>query len=124
MLNVVLLGRIPQVVTAIYTARTTTGFLTTAPERIPQMMKMKKATITRLIDNLLDTANQDAETIYMLRKHVEDLQNEIAKLELKFKGELNVWAKAYDKQTFELCEANKKIKELSAKNKKEVKKDG
>lgn len=124
MLNVVLLGKTLQVVTAIYIARTTTEFLTTAPERIPQMMKMKKATITRLIDNLLDTANQDAETNYMLHKHIDYLQRQRTEREREIKKELDRWAKAYDKQTFELCEANKKIKELSAKNKSEVKKDG
>ena len=88
-------------------------------------MKMKKATITRLIDNLLDTANQNAETISALRNQVEDLQNDIAKLELKFRDELDRWAKAYDKQVFDLCDANDKLRALrSAKNKNEVKSDG
>lgn len=87
-------------------------------------MKMKKATITRLIDNLLDTANQNAETISMLRKHIEDLQNDIAKLKIEHAEELNEWLAAYDKQVFDLCDANNKIKELSEKNKKEVKSNG
>ena len=89
------------------------------------MMKMKKATITRLIDSLLDTVNQNTKTISALRNQVEDLQNDIAKLELEFKDELNRWAKAYDKQVFDLCDANDKLRALrSAKNKSEVKKDG
>ena len=87
------------------------------------MMKMKKATITRLIDNLLDTANQNAETISMLRKHVEDLQNDIAKLKIEHAEELNEWLAAYDKQVFDLCDANDEIKRLIG-NKKEVKSDG
>ncbi len=89
------------------------------------MMKMKKATITRLIDSLLDTVNQNTKTISALRNQVEDLQNDIAKLELEFKDELDRWAKAYDKQVFDLCDANDKLRALrSAKNKSEVKKDG
>lgn len=124
MLNVVLLGKTLQIVTAIYTAKTMVLFLTAAPERIPRKMKMKKATITRLIDNLLDTANQNAETISMLRKHIEDLQNDIAKLKIEHAEELNEWLAAYDKQVFDLCDANNKIKELSEKNKKEVKSNG
>lgn len=89
------------------------------------MMKMKKATITRLIDNLLDTANQDAETISALRNQVKDLQNEITKLKSEHAEELNEWAKAYDKQVFDLCDANDKLRALrSAKNKSEVKSNG
>ena len=87
-------------------------------------MKMKKATITSIIEHLLDTANHKDETISMLRKHVEDLQNDIAKLKIEHAEELNEYIKAHDKQTFELCDANNKIKELSEKNKKEVKSNG
>ena len=87
-------------------------------------MKMKKATITSIIEHLLDTANHKDETISMLRKHVEDLQNDIAKLKIEHAEELNEYIKAHDKQTFELCDAHKKIEELSGKNKKEVKSNG
>ena len=87
-------------------------------------MKMKKATITSIIEHLLDTANHKDETISMLRKHVEDLQNDIAKLKIEHTKELNEWLAAYDKQVFDLCDANNKIKELSEKNKKEVKSNG
>ena len=124
MLSVVLLGKTLQVVTAIYTAKTMMLFLTTAPERIPRKMKMKKATIASIIEHLLDTANQNAETISILRKHIEDLQNDIAKLKIEHAEELNEYINAHDKQTFELCDAHKKIEELIGKNKKEVKSDG
>lgn len=59
------------------------------------MMKMKKATITRLI----------------------------AKLKIEHAEELNQRLAAYDKQVFGLCDANDEIKRLSG-NKKEVKSNG